>query len=56
VLDHQHRDAEFGADVADPERHVVGLLDIEAGGGLVQQDQLGLGAEGAGDSTTLRTP
>ena len=30
VLDHQHGDAELALHVADPERHVVGLLDIEA--------------------------
>jgi hypothetical protein len=45
VLHHQHRDAQFMLDVLDPERHVLGLLDVEAGGGLVQQQQLGLGAQ-----------
>ena len=42
MLDHQHRDAEFGADVADPERHVVGLFDVQAGRRLVEQHQLRL--------------
>ena len=36
-------------DVLDPEGHVLGLLDVEAGGGLVEQQQLGIGAERAGE-------
>ena len=47
VLDHQNGDAEQIAYVLDPEGHVVGLLDVEAGGRLVEQQQLGVGAERA---------
>ena len=47
VLDHQHGDAQFVPDVLDPERHVVGLLDVQARRRLVQQQQLGLGAQRA---------
>ncbi|MGX1297675.1 hypothetical protein AB7M75_007583 [Bradyrhizobium ottawaense] len=47
VLDHQHGDAELALHVADPERHVVGLLDIEAGRRLIEQDQLRLRAQRA---------
>src|SRR5882757_1418560 len=49
VLDHQHGHAELGLDVADPERHVVGLLDVQPGGGLIEQDQLGFGAKCTGE-------
>ena len=45
VLDHQHGDAELVADVVDPEGHVVGLLDVQARGRLVEQQQLRLGAQ-----------
>jgi len=48
VLDHQDGDAELGFHVADPERHVVGLLHIQPGRRLIQQDQLRLGAQRAG--------
>src|SRR5690349_22691223 len=41
VLHHQHGNAQLVLDVADPKRHIVGLLDIETGGGLVEQDELG---------------
>ncbi len=47
MLDHQHRDAEQRADVLDPERHVLGLLDAEAGRRLVEQQELRLRAERA---------
>jgi len=33
-------------DVLDPERHVVGFFHIEAGRGFIEQQQLGLGAQG----------
>jgi hypothetical protein len=56
VLDHQHRDAEVVLDVLDPERHVAGFLDVEARGGLVEQQQLGPVASARASSTTLRTP
>ena len=49
VLDHQHRDAEFGFHVADPERHVVGLLHVQPGRRLVEQDELRLATERAGE-------
>jgi hypothetical protein len=45
VLDHQHRDAQVVLDVVDPEGHVLGLLDVQARGRLVQQQQLRLGAQ-----------
>ena len=48
MLDHEHGDAQLIFDVRDPERHVVGFLDIQARRGFVQQQQLGLGAQGAG--------
>src|SRR3984893_10072041 len=47
VLDHDHGDAELGLHVPDPERHVVGLLDVQPGGRLVEQDQLWFGTERA---------
>src|SRR5204862_117000 len=47
VLDHQHGDAQQRPDVLDPERHVLGLLDAEPGGRLVEQEELRLGAERA---------
>ena len=47
MLDHQHGDAEQAPDVLDPERHVLGLLHAEAGGRLVEQQELGLGAQRA---------
>jgi hypothetical protein len=39
VLDHDHRDAEVGLDVLDPETHVLGFLGVEARGGFVEQQQ-----------------
>jgi len=45
VFDHQHGDAEFGLHVANPERHVVGLLDVQTGRRLIQQDQFRLRAQ-----------
>ena len=47
MLDHQHRDAEVALHVVDPERHVVGLLDVQSRRRLVEQDQSRLGAERA---------
>ena len=40
VFHHQHRDAEVVLDVLDPEAHFLCFLDVEAGGGLVEQQQL----------------
>ena len=48
MLDHEHGDAQLVFDVRNPERHVFGFLDVQARRGLVQQQQLGLGAQGAG--------
>jgi hypothetical protein len=56
VFHHQHGDAQLVLDVLNPEGHVVGFLDVQARGGLVEQQQLGLGAQRAASSTTLRTP
>src|SRR5258708_16870479 len=47
TLFRSHGDAELGLHVADPERHVVGLLDIQSGRRLVEQDQFWLGAQRA---------
>ena len=49
VLDHDHRDAEVLLDVLDPEPHALGLLDIQAGGRFVQQQQLRLDAQRAAE-------
>ena len=42
VLDHQHRHAPFGAHVENEARHVLGLLAVHAGDGLVEHQHLGL--------------
>src|SRR5262245_58939718 len=47
VLDHEHGDVEQGANVLDPERHVLRLFHGEPRRGLVEEEELGLGAEGA---------
>ena len=47
MLDHDHGDAEVVLDVVDPERDLLGLLGVEARGRLVEQQQLGLGAQRA---------
>ena len=47
VLDHQHGDSQQRLDVLDPERHVLRLLHVEAGGGFVEQEQLRVGAQSA---------
>src|SRR6266852_1743548 len=47
VLDHQHGDAQELGDVLDPEGHLLGLLDGEPRRRLVEQQELGLGAERA---------
>src|SRR5262245_41154467 len=47
VFNHQHGDAQQVLDVLDPERHVLGFLDVEAGRRLVEQQQLGSSAQGA---------
>ena len=49
VLDHDHGDAEVLLDVLDPEPHALGLLDIQARGRLIQQQQLRLDAERAAE-------
>ena len=41
VLDQDHRDVEFAADVEDESRHVLGLLGVHTGDRLVEQQQLG---------------
>ena len=45
VLDHQDGDAELVLHVADPERHVAGLLDVQPGRRFIEQDQLRLGTQ-----------
>ena len=47
MLDHEHGDAQFILDVRDPEGHVFGFLDVQAGRRLVEQQQFRLGAQGA---------
>src|SRR5262249_16613978 len=49
----QHGDAEQLLDVLNPERHVVRLLDIEAGRRFVQEQELRLGAQRAGQFNHL---
>ena len=49
VLDDQDRHPELVAQAGDQLGHLVGLLRVHAGGGLVEQQQLRLGGERAGD-------
>src|SRR5215471_14070009 len=47
MLNHDHRDAEIILDVIDPERDVLRLFSIEAGCGLIQQQQPGASTQRA---------
>ena len=47
MLDHDHGDAEVLLDVLDPEAHAFRLLDIQARGRFVQQQQFRLDAQRA---------
>ena len=47
MLDEHRGDAQLLFHVEEVARHVLGLLLIEAGGGLVEQQQLRIGAQGA---------
>ena len=45
MLHHQHRHAQLVLDVGNPEGHVLCLLNVQTAGGLVEQQQFGLGAQ-----------
>ena len=49
MLDDEHGQVEAVADLADEVHQGKRLLRIHAGGGLVEQQQLGIGRKGAGD-------
>src|SRR5919108_1790673 len=53
VLDERHGGAELGVDVEDEAAHVFLLLDVHAGHGLVQQQQLRLGRQRTGQLHAL---
>ena len=47
MLHQENGDTQFLADIQDEPGHVLGLLQVHAGHGLVQQEQLGLHGQGA---------
>ena len=53
VLDQQHGDVLRVADTADLAFEDVHLLMVQAGGGFIEQQQLGLGGQGAGELDAL---
>ena len=56
VLDHQHGDAEFVADIEDEAGDVLGLLLVHAGHHFVEQQQLRLAGQRAASSTRFCWP
>ena len=55
VID-DHRDAEFAVDVLDQLQNGVGGVGVKRAGGLVAQQDLGIGGKGAGDGHALLLP
>src|SRR5437867_7704884 len=56
VLDERDRRVELRVDVEDEAAHVLLLLDVHAGHRLVEQEELGLGGEGAPELHPLLQP
>ena len=56
VLDHQYGDAQQILDVLDPERHIFSFFDVETRRGLVEQQELGTGTQGARQFGDLANP
>src|SRR5262249_33226126 len=53
VLDEHHRGSVVIVDVEDEAAHVLLLLDVHAGHGLVEQQDLGFGGQGAAEFNAL---
>ena len=56
VFDDQEREVEAGADVADHRHQLLGLLRVHPGGGLVEDEQVGLGGQRPGDLQAALLP